>query len=45
MANTTFIGAVRSENGFKTIDQVARDHIRNGVITYEEFLRTISLQN
>jgi len=27
------------------MEQVGRDHIRNGVITYEEFLRTISLQN
>ena len=36
---------IAKENGFKTIDQVARDHVRNGIITYEEFLRTISLQN
>ena len=35
---------IAKENGFKTIDQVARDHVRNGIITYEEFLRTISLQ-
>jgi type II secretory ATPase GspE/PulE/Tfp pilus assembly ATPase PilB-like protein len=36
---------IAKENGFKTMEQVGRDHIRNGVITYEEFLRTISLQN
>jgi hypothetical protein len=26
------------------MDEVARDHIKNGVITYEEFLRTITIQ-
>ena len=36
---------IAKENGFKTMDQVARDHIKNGVITYEEFVRTISMQN
>jgi len=36
--------AIAKQNGFKTMDQVARDHIKNGVITYEEFLRTISIQ-
>ena len=36
--------AIARQNGFKTMDQVARDHIKNGVITYEEFLRTISIQ-
>ena len=36
---------IAKENGFKTMEQVGRDHMRNGVITYEEFLRTISLQN
>ena len=32
------------KNGFRTMDEVARDHIKNGVITYEEFLRTITIQ-
>ena len=36
--------AIARQNGFKTMDQVAREHIKNGVITYEEFLRTISIQ-
>jgi type IV pilus assembly protein PilB len=35
---------IAKKNGFRTMDQVARDHIKNGIITYEEFLRTISIQ-
>ena len=35
---------IAKKNGFRTMDEVARDHIKNGVITYEEFLRTITIQ-
>lgn len=37
--------AIARKNGFRTMDQVARDFIRSGVITYEEFLRTITISN
>ena len=36
---------IARKNGFRTIDEIARDHIKNGIITYEEFLRTITIQN
>ena len=35
---------IAKKNGFRAMDEVARDHIKNGVITYEEFLRTITIQ-
>ena len=35
---------IAKKNGFRTMDEVARDHIKSGVITYEEFLRTITIQ-
>ncbi len=35
---------IAKKNGFRTMDEVARDHIKNGVISYEEFLRTITIQ-
>ena len=35
---------IAKKNNFRTMDEVARDHIKNGVITYEEFLRTITIQ-
>lgn len=41
----TEILEIARRNGFKTMDQVARDFMRTGVITYEEFLRTITIQS
>ena len=31
------------KQGFKTMDEIARDFMVKGIISYEEFLRTISL--
>jgi len=34
---------IARKQGFKTMDKIARDFMVKGIITYEEFLRTISL--
>ena len=34
---------IARKQGFKTMDQIARNFMAEGIITYEEFLRTISL--
>ena len=34
---------IARKNGFRTMDQIARDHMRNGIITYAEFVRNITL--
>ena len=34
---------IARKQGFKTMDKIARDFMVEGIITYEEFLRTISL--
>ena len=35
--------AIARKNGFRTMDQVGRNFMKNGIITHEEFVRTISL--
>ena len=35
--------ALAKKQGFKTMDEIARDFMVKGIISYEEFLRTISL--
>ena len=34
---------IARKNGFRTMEQIARDHMRNGIITYAEFVRNITL--
>jgi len=34
---------IARKNGFRTMDQIARDHMRNGILTYAEFVRNITL--
>ena len=36
---------IARKNGFKTLDEIARTHVQNGIISYEEFLRTITISN
>ena len=37
--------AIAKQNGFRPMDEIARNHMRNGIITYEEFLRNITLSD
>ena len=37
--------ALAKKQGFRTMDEIARDFMVKGIISYEEFLRTIALSN
>ena len=37
--------AIARKNGFRTMDAVGRNFMTNGIITHEEFVRTISLSD